>query len=294
MPIATTCPSCHAMFRLADEMAGKRVRCQKCAGVFVVPAADSGMTMPGASVPAPQEPEHVDVPSDHTTADEAISATIDPPAPAPSWPLPSKSSAPPPVKSKDTRDYDEEDDRDDSGPKSRDPDRPRRRRREEPQGKSNSGTMTMIAVLAVGGVLAVCLCAGIIGVVVVANQGFGTQPIPVVFDANRSFQTNNRLSFSDSMERFDPMFHQPKRHKIYTVKLEAGQSYQIDMMANDFDAFLHLRDDRNEFVARDDDGGEGLNSRIHFRPQRSGTYRIYATSLDGSDTGSYTLIVRRL
>ena len=34
MAITTTCPNCKARFRLADEMAEKKVRCQKCNGVF--------------------------------------------------------------------------------------------------------------------------------------------------------------------------------------------------------------------------------------------------------------------
>src|SRR5262245_26615571 len=44
MPISVTCPSCEATFRLADEMAGKKVKCQKCQGVIAVSASAKDAT----------------------------------------------------------------------------------------------------------------------------------------------------------------------------------------------------------------------------------------------------------
>jgi predicted Zn finger-like uncharacterized protein len=37
MPIQTACPECQKSYTLADRQAGKKVRCQGCAAVFVVP-----------------------------------------------------------------------------------------------------------------------------------------------------------------------------------------------------------------------------------------------------------------
>ena len=37
MPISVTCPKCKAPFRLADQFAGKKVKCQKCQGAIDVP-----------------------------------------------------------------------------------------------------------------------------------------------------------------------------------------------------------------------------------------------------------------
>jgi predicted Zn finger-like uncharacterized protein len=39
MPITVTCPKCAAVYRLADPMAGKKVKCQKCQQTITVPHA---------------------------------------------------------------------------------------------------------------------------------------------------------------------------------------------------------------------------------------------------------------
>src|SRR5207253_9883860 len=51
MPISTTCPSCKAIFRLSEALAGKKVKCQKCQNLFVVPTSDGATMEPGARVP---------------------------------------------------------------------------------------------------------------------------------------------------------------------------------------------------------------------------------------------------
>src|SRR5260370_33304354 len=38
MAISCACPSCSTPFRVADELAGKRVKCPKCLMVFTLPA----------------------------------------------------------------------------------------------------------------------------------------------------------------------------------------------------------------------------------------------------------------
>ena len=42
MPIAATCPACRERYQLADEMAGKYVRCRKCQDSFEVPGRAGG------------------------------------------------------------------------------------------------------------------------------------------------------------------------------------------------------------------------------------------------------------
>jgi predicted Zn finger-like uncharacterized protein len=39
MAIAAVCPHCEALYKLADDQAGKRVRCRQCKGTFDVPGA---------------------------------------------------------------------------------------------------------------------------------------------------------------------------------------------------------------------------------------------------------------
>ncbi len=56
MPISTTCPQCQALFRLPEELAGRKVKCQKCAALFVAPSAGADTTMPGVPVMLEEEP----------------------------------------------------------------------------------------------------------------------------------------------------------------------------------------------------------------------------------------------
>lgn len=82
---------------------------------------------------------------------------------------------------------------------------------------------------------------------------------------------------------------------VYEVRLEAGRSYQLDMMSKHFDTHLRLEDGLFFQLADDDDGGEGLNSRIHFDCNRTDTYRIICRPhRDVGPQGEYTLMVRRL
>jgi predicted Zn finger-like uncharacterized protein len=37
MPIQSACPKCQAVYTLSDDQEGKKVRCRKCQGIFVVP-----------------------------------------------------------------------------------------------------------------------------------------------------------------------------------------------------------------------------------------------------------------
>ncbi len=53
MPVEARCPNCRKVMRLAESMAGKKVRCKTCKGVVVVPAADDHLEVQwGAEGPA--------------------------------------------------------------------------------------------------------------------------------------------------------------------------------------------------------------------------------------------------
>lgn len=55
MSITTSCPSCKALFRLPENLAGQPVRCQKCEQIFTVPMLVTGVPAPPAPV-APEPP----------------------------------------------------------------------------------------------------------------------------------------------------------------------------------------------------------------------------------------------
>jgi predicted Zn finger-like uncharacterized protein len=327
MPIATSCPNCKALFRLADEMAGKMVKCQKCQTLFVVPKSDATMTMPGILASAANKPAQ-------EQAQPAPTASS-PPQPIPLPPMP--------VNPPDAPAKAEQDDRIEEGTltpppisnRSRDGERSAPRSRRE-KAQSRSGTLPVLFALLGLGAVACIGCSGAAAVWHFAaakrpepgKKGFaakdkkGDRPVdgfkdkevipappgpPIVvnfvnFDPDGSFRQDNQLTKFDPV-KFNPVHRENKRHKLYGVRLEANRTYQIDLISNDFDAFLYLVDDTGQVVAWDDDNGGGINNqdaRIIHTPIRSGGFFIQATHFsDVMDPninafGNFTLIVRRI
>jgi len=80
--------------------------------------------------------------------------------------------------------------------------------------------------------------------------------------------------------------------KVYQFRLEGGRNYQIDIMSMAFDTYLRVEDEMRTELAFDDDGGEGLNSRLRWTPPRNGVYRIIVTTFAAGANGPFTLMVR--
>jgi hypothetical protein len=86
--------------------------------------------------------------------------------------------------------------------------------------------------------------------------------------------------------------------KAYTVNLAAGKQYQIDLMSDQFDAFLRLENAAGQTVAENDDIEflKDLNSRIIYPCNQAGEYRITVTCIPGAPgrgvTGAFTLKVQ--
>ena len=83
-----------------------------------------------------------------------------------------------------------------------------------------------------------------------------------------------------------------KLGRIYSFQLKAGESYTIDLESATMDSYLYLFDSKNKLLAQDDDSGGDVNSRITFRATADGVYHVLATTLDGEETGEFTLKVR--
>jgi predicted Zn finger-like uncharacterized protein len=333
MPIATSCPNCKALFRLADEMAGKKVKCKKCQSLFVVPKSDAAMTMPGVLASANNKP-----------AQEQAQPTLTATSPPPPIPLP-----PMPVNPPDAPAQAEVDDRIEEGAgkpppvskRSRDGERSAPRSHREMAQSSSSMLPVLLALLGLGAFACIgCSGAALVwhfaaakrpgpgkkdfaakdkkdDVVKIGGQkemkrdGFDDKKqnppppgpaIAVNFGPDGSFRQNNQLTNLDPV-KFDPVHRENKRHKRYVVRLEANSTYQIDLISNDFDAFLYLVDETGQVVAWDDDNGGGINNldaRIIHTPLRSGAFHIEATHFsDVMDPninafGNFTLIVRRI
>src|SRR5262249_16668428 len=151
MPIATSCPNCKVLFRLADELAGKKVKCQKCQSLFVVPKSDATMTTPGVLASSGNKPDQEQV-------QPALTAT----APPPPLPLP-----PMPVNPPDAPTKAEADDRIEESvgkpppvsKSSRDSERSAPRSRRE-KTKSSSGMLPVLLALLGLGAFAFIGCGG--------------------------------------------------------------------------------------------------------------------------------------
>lgn len=81
-------------------------------------------------------------------------------------------------------------------------------------------------------------------------------------------------------------------HDDYTFSGSRDQVIYVDMVSSDFDAYLDIYDGDARLVATNDDGGEGLNSRIAYTLPQAGTYTVCARSRYANRTGSYSLQLR--
>ncbi len=82
------------------------------------------------------------------------------------------------------------------------------------------------------------------------------------------------------------------RCKIYTVKLEAGVAYRIDLSSKDFDTFLRLVDSTGKEVAFNDDvdlAAKNLDSRIIYIPAKAGEFKLVVTTFKAAATGNFVL-----
>jgi hypothetical protein len=84
-----------------------------------------------------------------------------------------------------------------------------------------------------------------------------------------------------------------KLGRLYSVQLKAGETYMIDLESATMDSYLYLFDSKNKMLAQDDDSGGDLNSRITYRAAADGVFHVIASSLDGDETGEFTLKVRK-
>jgi hypothetical protein len=81
-----------------------------------------------------------------------------------------------------------------------------------------------------------------------------------------------------------------QRFVDYSLNIRQRRAVVIDLESADFDAFLYLIRDGIE-LTRDDDGGEGLNSRIT-TVLEPGAYTVRVGSFADSGAGQFSLVVR--
>ena len=78
--------------------------------------------------------------------------------------------------------------------------------------------------------------------------------------------------------------------QAWAFEARAGDFATIELLSDDFDSYLRVVGPGLPAPLSDDDGGEGLNSRLDVSFPEDGVYRVIASSL-GGDTGTFTLRV---
>lgn len=94
----------------------------------------------------------------------------------------------------------------------------------------------------------------------------------------------------------DPRLDDDSHYDTWRLLGPPGETVEIVMESDDFDAYLILggsRDPASAPIDTDDDGGGGTNARIVLTLQRA-EYWIFANTLGGAQTGKYSLRVSAL
>jgi hypothetical protein len=120
----------------------------------------------------------------------------------------------------------------------------------------------------------------------------------VVNQGQRLEFVNGQIDYDGAIEEpTEERYQGKKAFKTFTVRLEAGKTYQFEQVSDIFYSYLYLEDPRGNLVEKHNSGGRGLTARIVHRATQSGIYRLIATSQDGVKTGDFTLsiwVVRHL
>ena len=299
MSITTSCPGCKSLFRLPEDLAGEQVRCQKCAGLFVVPmlAKATPETQPEV-VAAPIEqpldsPVAVETPP---AAEKTSEATAAEPAPAVKPPpLPVPFDSPPRV------------------------------------GWAIVGLLVfLLGVFGAGGVAAIWIVTHLaaptrVTVVPALNPGgdglgFNNRRIDFNKDKDgffidRGFEVKRKrgnrppeipavkgpqqiLAVLDDDGRYedqrslvldDPTDPGLGRFKVYLVQLEEGNTYSIKVTSKLFDPYVALFNAENRQVATSAAGFGHETAQITHRVERNGMYRIHAGAAQPVGLGAYAL-----
>ncbi|MCP3995461.1 MAG: hypothetical protein GY722_10405 [bacterium] len=121
-----------------------------------------------------------------------------------------------------------------------------------------------------------------------AENGLDSVVLSQLLDCEITSMTCN-FTVSGTLSTFDCSHQDGTVYDVWEFEGTAGQTVVIDLMSDDFNAFLYLTDPDDQLVATDDDSGVGSNSRIVHVLESSGTWFVIANNLRFSSLGDYTL-----
>lgn len=91
----------------------------------------------------------------------------------------------------------------------------------------------------------------------------------------------------------DPLTADGRHGQAWALEGRAGEVYVIDLISDDFDAYLYFAGPGISQPLTDDDGAGDLNSRITVTLPQDGGYRVVASALDGNSSGKFQIAVNR-
>ncbi|MBT5715770.1 MAG: hypothetical protein HOI70_02545 [Opitutae bacterium] len=93
-------------------------------------------------------------------------------------------------------------------------------------------------------------------------------------------------------DRYDEAFFY-KDYSIDTSSLNPNQTFQVDLISDDFDAFLYVFErNASDHFLQDDNSGEGLNARLLVENDTEVQYRLRVSSAEAEETGRFKLFVQ--
>ena len=112
-------------------------------------------------------------------------------------------------------------------------------------------------------------------------------------DAQGDISTTDTIVSGDT---FEGTLSSASDRDFVAIELTAGVTYTFDLQGADSgsineltDPFLVLRDANDNFVAQDDNSGNGLEATIFYTPDATGTFYLDIRTF-GSDGGTYALV----
>jgi hypothetical protein len=100
------------------------------------------------------------------------------------------------------------------------------------------------------------------------------------------------LTVNDALNQNDAVY-MGRMHKVFLVEMEAGKTYQIDMVSTNFDSYLFFESPGKNLLAQDDDGGGYPDARIIHKATETGKHRIIASHFgNGGNLGQFSITVR--
>jgi CHAT domain-containing protein len=128
------------------------------------------------------------------------------------------------------------------------------------------------------------LCTALVGGVSAAGRA---APVLVAQQSARTPQT-----VTGRLDQTSDQLDDGTYYETHTFSGTAGETLTFDLVSDEFDAYLILESPTGEWIAQDDDGGEGTNARIVLTLPSTGTYTLVVNTYGPGETGTYQLQVQ--